>query len=1049
MAKQIYYLLMSCLLPAGMALAQQNQLRGTVSDTEGHPIPGVSISIKDSPNRGAASADDGSYSLMINNREVVVFRIVGYDTREIRYTGGSKMDVTLQLQQQDIDEVVVTALGIQREERSLGYSVTKVSGESISNVAPNNWLNGLAGKVPGLQMSSSGGGPGGSVRLVLRGQNSIDLSKGEALLVVDGVPVNSGMSGNGSNAYNPSGEPSIDYGNAASEINPDDIESVTVLRGPAAAALYGSRAGSGAIVITTKTGSKQAKINISVNSNAVFDRVLNWPDYQYEYGEGQRSYAAHTYYSYGASADGPNTRSTHTWGPKFEGQLFYQYDPVTQGQGTERTPWVADRNYVKGFYRTGATYTNTITLDGGNATNSFRASFTNLENEYIIPNTGFSRNTFSLASTHNLNKLNFRTNLNYMKRKSDNLPSAGYSARSISYSLMWSAPNIPIDWYRDYWKHGREDVEQNSFYNAGDDNPFMKIYEQLNTMDRDRIYGNVSATYSFTDKLSLMVRSGIDMGNNFRTTRRPYSSVSAVTGSYREQETYELEMNNDFLLRYDDDLADDWTLSLSAGGNAMNRLWKNNSALAERLNYPGLYTLANSMDRVFTNNLNYRKVVNSFYGLGQVGYKNLFFIDVTARNDWSSTLPPGNNSYFYPSVSASLIVTDLFDLSAIRPLSYLKVRASLAQVGNDTDPYLTAKYYSANAIGGSYSNPTVLPNIELKPEMITTREVGLDMRFFGNRLGLDVTYYNSDARDQIIQIPTDPSTGFSQRAFNAGLVNNYGLEIGVTASPFKRSDGLNWTVNAIWSANRNRVLELSDGVESIILSRGPRGFVQASVGGTLGDIYGGGLLRNEEGQVIFDAQGYPMLDPELRYQGTAVPKWQASLNNSFSYKNISVSFLLDGRLGGKMYSLTHSMLAYSGKLTKTLPGRYNGLIGEGVQLNPDGTYRPNDVVTEEISLYYDRLYQRDNVEMNTFDTSFLKLREAQLRFSLPAKWTQQWGWLQNASIGVFGRDLFMITKFPAFDPEVATLNNGIIEPGFETGQLPSTRSFGANLKVSF
>jgi TonB-linked SusC/RagA family outer membrane protein len=1029
-------------------------VKGRIVDETGNPLAAATVTIKGT-NQFTVTNDNGQFEWKnIDRNATLVISSVGYTAQQVLVNGRSQMEIRMQPLDSRLTEVVVTALGIKREEKSLGYAVTKVEGDEIAKTAPNNWLNALSGKVPGLTLTKAGAGPGGSVRLTLRGQNSLDLDKGEPLLVIDGVPATSGIVSSGGASYGTTGntEPPIDYGNAISEINPEDIESVSVLRGPSAAALYGSRAGAGVIIITTKSGVKKDKgIGVSVNSNLTFDKVLRYPDFQYEYGDGALGKEA--YFSFGTSPDGASTHSGNSYGPKFNGQMYYQYNPATQTTDTGRKPWVAAPDYVKGAFRTGKTYTNSISLTGGTERNSIRLSYTNLRNEYLVENTGYNRNSIALASTNVVNsKIKINTKLNYYNKTSDNLPLAGYSTNTFMYALMLGIqPNVPFSWNRNYWATGKEGVQQNNRLSTNLDNPYFILYEQLNTMNNHRLLGNITTTYDINKKMSFQVRGGIDQDKSFRTFRRPVSTERFVNGNYREQTVSVIERNIDFLYKYDEVLTKNLKFSFSAGGNNMNQESENNTANAEQLSYPALYTLANSKDRPLINNSRYKKAVNSLYGLLQLNFKDGLYLDLTGRNDWSSTLPKGNNSYFYSSASASAVLTDLFNLSAVPGLSFLKLRASLSQVGNDTDPYQTKLYYTNSTFGGSYSLPTTLPSMNLKPEIITNHELGLDIRFLKNRIGLDITYYSADSKNQILEVPNDPATGYNFRMFNAGLINNSGWEVALRATPVK-TRSFSWKTTLNWSANRNTIKELAPGVETIVLSTGPgpRAFVQAKVGGRIGDLYGYGFERSPDGQIVYDKKdGAPVVDVNaVKYMGSTAADWKAGIQNSFTYRSWTFDFLFEGQKGGQVYSLTHSILAGAGRLKETLPGRYEGIVGEGVQLAEDGKYITNTKVAAAGD-YYQKKFVRDNMETNLFDVSYIKLREATLAYSLPAKLVKKIKFIQGASLGIYGRDLLLFTSFPGYDPEIATMNGNRIEPGFETGQFLSSRSYGANFKVSF
>ncbi len=716
-------------------------------------------------------------------------------------------------------------------------------------------------------------------------------------------------------------------------------------------------------------------------------------------------------------------------------------------RGTERTPWVADKDYVKGAFVTGVTYNNSLALTGGDNKNSVRLSYNDMRNQYILPNTGYTFNRLAFSSNSKLNKFQLTTRLNYYHKYSDNLPLAGYNTNSFMYGLMYRSANIPHQWYKDYWDV--PNVDQNNILNPSVDNPYFILYENLNTLNQDRIFGNLTATYSFTPKMSLILRGGIDQNSSFRTSRRPYSSIRFAVGRYQEQSVMMQEQNYDFLYKYDDRLFQELSLSLSAGGSIFKNTIKNNTITAERLSAPGIYTLGNAKDRPLVVLAPASKEVQSLYGLAQFSFRNYAFIDVTGRNDWSSTLPKANNSYFYYSVSGSLIATEMFNLSAIKPLSYLKLKGSVSQVGNDTDPYRTGYYFTPSEFGGSYTNPLTLPGGDnLKPEIITNREIGADIRFFGNRLGFDLTYYNANSSNQILTVPNDPATGFTGRIFNAGLINNYGYELAANANLLRKGSKLQWRTTLTYSTNKSVVKELATNVSEIIMATGPRGYIKAVVGGSIGDIYGSGYVRAPDGQIVHDSKGLPLIDTEnLRILGSAIPDFKAGIQNQLSYGAFGLSFLFDGQKGGDIYSFSHSVLAGAGKLKSTLDGRYGGIIGEGVTRNADGTYRPNDIVATPGD-YYNQKYLRDNVESNLFDASFIKLREVSLEYRFAGSLIKRIG-AQAASLNIYGRDLLLFTKFPLYDPEIATLNRNRIEPGFETGQFPSTRSFGATLKVSF
>jgi len=1035
-----------CLLT--QAHAQTRAVRGTVKEAAGDPLPGVNVLLKGTT-IGTTTDATGSFQLnSIPDNAILVFSLIGYVTQEKPVANQTVVDLTLVEDNKVLNEVVVTALGIKREEKSLGFAAQTVNENAVKDAKSNNWVNTLSGKVAGLNIQGTGSGPMGSSRVTLRGESSLNLDNNQALIVVDGVPVSSKITGTGFNAHLSADSP-VDYGSSLSDINPDDIENVTVLKGPGATALYGSRAAGGAIIITTKSGSRKDKgIGVTINSNVSFESVNRWPDYQFEYGEGRTS----DYYSYLDSPDGPNTSTTvaagRAWGPKFNGQSYYQYNPnVPDGRPTERTPWVADKNYISDFFQTGLTYSNSLSLEGGGENGSARLSITHLNNKWIIPNTGFERLNAALSVNQQISRrLKISGKVNYANKKSDNLPMAGYNNQSLMYFLiLGTAPNIRANWFKPYWEPGLENVKQRSPFNPTPDNPYLGMYEMLNKMNKHGVIGNLTATYQITDKLDLMVRSGLDMSFEYRSQQRPFSMTRYPRGMFREQNVFSYESNTDFLLSYRSALGSSFNLTASAGANAMRQTYDFAGMYADQLAQPGVYQISNSLDQAVADPLKTMKAINSVYATAQLSFEEKIFLDVTGRNDWSSTLPFRNNSFFYPSVSTSFLLNELFELP--QSISFAKVRASWAQVGNDTRPYQTARYYD-KIYGNSFTNNTTLFNADLKPEITSSYEFGLDLRLFNNRLGLDAAYYNNDSRNQILAIPLDPVSGYSNALINAGLINSQGVELKLTGKPI-RNERFTWTSTAIWSRNRSYVRELAEGITNqVIYNHNTNVSIEARVGGLMGDMYGRGFQRSPSGEIVYGSNGLPaQLDPEVKKWGNAFANWRGSWSNELAIGSFRVSLLLDGQYGGSMYSQTNHKNNTLGKTNVTLPGRDGGIVGAGVVRQPDGSYVPN-TVNVAASAYYDNYYQIANAETNIFDASFLKIREARVEYSLPKNWLGRVG-IRQISVAVFGRDLLNFTKFPGFDPEGGNLNNGTLTPGVELAQFPSTRSIGTNLTISF
>lgn len=954
----------------------------------------------------------------------------------------------------NIDEVVVTALGIKRQDKSLGYVAEKVNSGTFEETQNNNWAQSMEGKVAGLKVQTAGAGPLASSRITLRGEKSMVLDNNYALIVVDGIPLGNSTTGTGTPAYGAGsgGDVPIDLGNGLNSINPDDIESVTVLKGASAAALYGSRAANGALMITTKSGkSKNGKIQVTFNSYSSYDTVLKWPDWQYEYGQGTlaKNTAGQFYYSYGASADGVSTGGTSSaFGPKFAGQYYFQYDPTVGGQSKERKLWRAYEDNIKGFWRTGSTYSNSLSVESSNDKTNFRTSLTYLNNEWMMPNTGFDRLNFALSFAHQLTKkLKISTKFTFNKTSSDNLPATGYNNQSISYFMIFQNPNVDLAWYQPIWKPGQVQMDQIHPFSTFIDNPYLIAYEMLNGVDKKTIFGNITADYQFNKNFSLMLRSGLEVLNEKRTTKRPWSSANYAKGFYREQYIKNHEYNNDILFSYKQSF-NKFNISASAGGSIRYNQYVMNDYQANGLKIAGEYNLTNALGIDVKYPRPGDEQVNSVYGLVTLGYDNKFFVDVTGRNDWSSTLPKSNRSFFYPSVSTSFILSEIFKLKSDR-FNYWKLRASWAKVGIDGSPYQLDTYYDTSSITGSVVARNIFNNPNLKPEKNANVEAGMDFSVLKNRLNFNFTLYQNMSENQIIPVSLPYESGYSQRIINAGKIRNRGMELSLNTTPFK-TKSFSWMIGANWSANENRVLTTSEGFDGIISTVGGVVFYKAVVGGSLGDMYGFKLVKNSQGQVVYDNAGLPLRPAEIEKVGNAFPKWRAGLQNDFKIKNFTVSFSFDGQYGGVAYSQSHHKMSEQGKLKSTLPGRDNPngmIVGEGVVQNPDGSYSPNTKAVT-VSAYYAEYYRRANVETNTFSTDFIKLRDARIAYSFPKETIKSLG-LQDLTLAIFGKNLWMWTKFPMFDPEVATLDNATITPGVEMGQLPTARTVGFQLNLKF
>ena len=1058
MTKRIFTTLWVLCLTCKLGFGQDMVLSGTVKDVQGSPMPGVAVLIKGTT-LGVVTQNDGTYSLSMGQADkdaVLVFSFLGFKTQELKWNGKTVIDVTLEEERQELEGVVVTALGIKREEKGLGYSTQTVTEKMMSDATPTNWASALVGKVAGANILSTSSGPISSARITLRGDASLNIDGNNALIVLDGVPLNSQMTGDGSNSYGAGGggDVPVDYGNGIADINPDDIASIQVLKGATAAALYGSRAANGVMLVTTKSGVNKKKkyLGVTFNSNSSFDRVLHWPEFQEEYGQGdlKTNASGKLYYSYGDSEDGAASGNVAlSFGPKLDGSLYYQYDPETQQMGTVRTPWVK-RNHRKAFWQTGYTLVNSIAIDGSSEKSAVRLSLTYTKNEWIMPNTGFNRIAVSGSFQNQVtDKLRVSAKVNYVKRQSDNLPATGYNNSSIPYFMILTNPSVDVRWYQQRWVKGKEGREILRPFSPWLDNPYVIAYECLNPMEKHGVVATGSIIYEFSPKWELMIRSGIDLSFDTREMIRPYGLKNFPKGYYQQQDVFSYENNTDVLLTYRNQLSNSFNLSVSVGANRMDNKYKMQQAYVKDLITPGVYKLSNGVAAPITFTER-NKRVNSVYGTATLSYANKIFLDVTGRNDWSSTLPSGNNSFFYPSASTSFILSDLLRLP--EQISFAKLRASWAQVGNDTDPYKTAKYYNTSAFPGSASVSPTLYNARFKPEISNSIEVGLDWRMFKQRFGLDLAFYNNITRNQILDVPMDQTTGYTKATMNSGKVRNRGIELQLDGTPVKTKN-FTWNSTFTWAKNYNKVLSLAAGLtdgQTIAYTGGTNCALIAKVGGSIGDIYGYKLKRAPDGQVVWK-DGITARTTEFEYVGNAYPAWKAGFSNEFSYKNFRVSILFDGQWGGIVYSQTHHKMTEHGTLKHTLKYRENPnfeVVGEGVMLDERGQYVPNNVPIS-VSKYYADYWRRANVETNSFDASFLKLREARIEYTIPSAGLNKIG-IERLTLALYGRNLAMWTKdFPVYDPEVATLNNGTIVPGSEMGQLPSTRTMGFNLTLKF
>ncbi|RZK53459.1 MAG: SusC/RagA family TonB-linked outer membrane protein [Pedobacter sp.] len=1040
--------------------ATQNvTVKGTVvDDKDGQPIPGITISDNSRKVLGVTN-ENGQYTIVLPKGTTVNFSMIGY-TAVTRTFNDNQTGVSIRIKEasSQLNEVVITtALGIKRSERALGYATTTLDSGKITNAISSNWTDALSGKVAGLNLVRNSG-PAGSNKIILRGENNLT-GDNEALIVIDGVIASSSSrrtAATGGGAYGTGGDiMPVDFGSGLNDLNSEDIESVTVLKGPAASALYGQRGANGAVVITTKSASKNSKsLGITFTSTSAWEEVNKKPERQTEYGQGNDGT---NFYQWGV-----NSVSAAYGAPLNAGLQFFQYDPATKALGTTRTPFVAYEDPIDAFFITGFDQTNSLTLDGNLKGVGMRLSASHGKNEWIVPNTGLERTSVAFNANSNITKkLSVNLKFQYSNRHSDNLPTTGFGNQSLMYWFAFSQPNINTDWYRDYWAPGKVYEQFSNLTTSFPEGPYAISEQYLNAQRRNGFLGNIQATYKFTNDLSLMVRASGDLNKDVRETSRPFDANGTgwAQGAYRVNNVRSYEINADFMLKYDKKIGKDFQVTANLGGSQMRNEYNRLETRADGLVVPNIFRLDNNRNPLVYVPDTARYRINSFYASTSLSYKNYLYLDLTARQDWNSTLATllrtDNVGFFYPSASLAFVASDFWKMPTA--VNFAKFRASIAQVGSgSTVPYRTEYNYiiAANGVypGNVMTNPSILPNPNLKPLITTTVELGLDLKMFKNRLNLDFAVYSGNTKNQILNRVIDKSTGYNVGVFNVGRVDNKGIEIALNATPIK-SNNFTWTVNGTFTANRNKIKELAD--SAVVLRTGGfgnGGQIVANVGGSMGDLYGNGFLRSPDGQIVFDeTSGAPRVDDNVRYLGNTMPSFRYSFGTGFTYKKVSINALFDAQLGAVGHSMTITQLVRFGKSTLTLPGRYNGIIGKGVVENKDasgnylGTYRVNDVTATDVQNYYE-VIGYNQAEGSVYSTDYLKFREANFTYTFSKKFLQGIGFTKM-TLSAYGRNLFIWSPWPAFDPEFGTLSGSDIQQGFEVGQLPSTRSFGLRLVI--
>jgi TonB-linked SusC/RagA family outer membrane protein len=1060
--KRTLLLVLFAVLANASAYAQ-TQFTGTVLDELDIPLPGASIVIQGS-STGVATDFDGNFEIELpQGNEILVISYIGYVSQEFDTSGKSTATITLRPDAENLEEVVVTALGIKKEKKRLGYAVQEIQNEDLVTARETNVTNSLAGRAAGVQITGGSSGVGSTSLITIRGEGSLIPGNNSPLFVVDGIPIS-----NRTVSTRAEGNLETDFGNGAQDINPDDVESISILKGPNATALYGSRGLNGVVLVTTKSGQGSKGLGISFTQNVTFENALRIPKYQNQFGQGAGGEFA---FGDGFGA-GTNDNIDESWGPPLDGRLIAQHDsPTSSGlragdfalrprnaDGTfadtiEPTPWVANPNNIEDFFETGITSTTNVSLTGGNEFGNFRLSLTDLSSEGILPNMDYQRSTYALSGSYNLKPwLKVSSSINYVNSGSDNRPNNSYGTENIMYLWVWFGRQIDMNSLQNYWQPGLEDRQQFNYNYNWHDNPYFTLNENTNGFNKDRIFGNARVDIDITKDLSLMLRTGLDYFGELRTGRRAYSTQRFARGQYREDDIYFKEQNTDFLLQYNKDVNKDINVGLSFGGNIREEENRFKRISANSLSIPGIYNFANAAEPLSKTQFNDMRKVNSLYAFANFSYKNYLFFDVTGRNDWSSTLPIDNNSYFYPSVGISAVLSDMFTMP--KAISFFKLRGGWASVGNDTDPYALRNTFTFNEPFGNFqrvSASDILRNEELLPEQANSLEIGADVRFFNNRLGLDVSWYDSTTKNQILTLPVTNTSGFNSRIINAGEIQNTGVEVVLNATPLQ-TDNFRWTTTANFTRARGKVKSLTEGLETYEISNNYLS-VQAKVGGRMGDVYGTGLVTVEDpnseffGQEVHNEDGFSLRDPNLKLLGNYNPDFTLGLQNTFTYKGFNLGVLFDWRQGGVIMSRTVLIGGTSGMMDFTAVGREEGIISEGVIQNVDGSYRPNDVRLSGRDYYWWR-YNRGNEEIGLFDASFLKLREVRIGYDIPKKALRN-TFIQSMSLSLVGRNLALWTENPHFDPETISFNGGTIVPGVEDMTLPSSRSWGFNVNVTF
>ncbi len=1024
--------------------SQKIKVTGVVEDADG-PVIGASVVEKGTTN-GIVSDIDGNFTLMVSPDATLKISYVGSEPVEVKATE-APMKITLEQSAQMLSEVVVTALGIKRDRKALGYGLEEVKGDAFEKAKETNVINSMAGRVAGLVVSQTAGGPSGSTRVILRGSTEMT-GNNQPLYVVDGVPLdntNFGSAGT-SGGY--------DLGDGISSINPDDIESMSVLKGPAASALYGSRASHGVILITTKKAG-QEKYSVEYNGTLTIDKQLSkWNNVQQIYGMGSNG-------TYSIDAVSNTNKS---WGPKADGSNMLRYF-----DGIER-PYLIIPDNTSGFFRTGLTANNTVTVSSNTGNTGIRFTLTDMRNKDIVPKTHMSRDIFNLRTNTSLGRVDLDFSVNYTHENVKNRPALGDSKSNIGKNLMTLATTYDQRWLSTYQDANGEYSNWNGMdpYNV---NPYWDVYKNSNDSDKDLFRLHASAVYNITSHLKVKGTAGAEL-NWFSFDDFKAPTTPGYESGYLQQSQFKNRMYNFELIATYNNRWGDFDFTGTGGGNLYKVDNRTNITTAQEMQIRDVVALMSFNETSLQEN-SYRKQINSLFAAVNLGWRNMLYLDATIRGDKSSTLPSGNNTYVYPSVSGSFVFSELIKRGNILP--YGKIRLSYAQVGSDTDPYQLGLVYTKSkftypgfTIG--FIDNTTIPNKNLKPTRTNSFEVGFETKFLNNRIGLDFTYYNQISKDQIMGMAGSWATGYPYRLINAGEIQNQGIEIALNTRPIIIGD-FSWDLGINFSKNNNKVRKLVDGMDMFELEKASWLDVQvaAKVGENFGSIVGPDFQRNENGDILIDpATGLPMYDKSNHVLGNASWDWTGGLSTTFHYKNFGLTALFDVKVGADLYSMSARAAHESGKSLATLAGREEwykseeerqaagiakgastwtptgGFVAPGVIDNGDGTYRPNDIKVNPEDYWMSVC--RNAPSMFIYDNSYIKCREITLTYQFPKKWLGKV--VQDMSISFVTRNPFIVWKnIPDIDPD--SNYNNTTGMGLEYGSLPSRKSYGFNLYVKF